>query len=174
MIILFEAKISLSNEKTIQKAELQLQHQREYFHKHHGHILTPDWKIVSVIACKILPQSPPCSKCKFFLLGTSCLSNLKDWWQQLASKLNALRNAETTQENRQEGENHYKRLVGRVVGFSTACIHFVSNLSKYRDEIKNTLSGSKEPISSSMPPDQGFAKRRSIIQWKKMLLGMKE
>ncbi len=101
IIILFEAKISLSNEKTIYKAKSQLLQQREYFHKHHGHVLSPDWKIVTVISCKILPQSPPCSKCELFLLGTSGLSNLNDWWQQIASKLNTLRNAETTQENRQ-------------------------------------------------------------------------
>jgi hypothetical protein len=157
LIILFEAKLSISNEKTIDKAKSQLQNQTQYLSNHHGHSLTPDWKIACVIAYQTPPQGLPCQKCKKFLLEFSSLPNLEYWWSEISSELSSLRNAETVSPHLEK--NSYKRLVGRVVGFSSSCNLFVSNINKYRDEIKFAHTGTKHPITSSMPDEESSQKK---------------
>ncbi len=77
LIILFEVKVSINCLKTVQNAKEQLENQVEYFCKHHGHVLTPQWRIVSVIICQNLPSSFICDDCKLFVLDSKSLSNLK-------------------------------------------------------------------------------------------------
>ena len=83
------------------------------------------------------------------------MKNLNSWWQKLGTNLVTEKEVSTTP----SPKNSYKRLIGRIIGFSTTCPHFVSNVNKHRDEVKSTLTGNKDPVSSSMPLERKSAKK---------------
>ena len=152
LIILFEAKMSLSNEGTIEKATTQLANQAKYFREHHGHVLCPDWKIATVIAYKCPPLKLPFESCKPFLLEVTSLENLEKMWKGLDDLLTCEKNQGTPFVATKV--NCYKSLVGRVVGFSTERPLFVSTIKRCRDEVKMALTCNKDFVSSSMPPEK--------------------
>jgi len=159
LIILFEDKASV-NANTSKKASKQLQSQVEYFQNYHGHVLTPEWKIASVIVHQNIPENPICQKCKFFVLDKSCLSNLSKWWQKLGENLE-IKNSEVIS-SPEDKKDCYKRLIGRIVGLSSTSSYFVSTVEKYRTSKMLVCTGSKDPVSSSMPTSINLEKDQTV------------
>jgi len=158
LIIIFEAKVPI-NANTSKKARKQHTNQVEYFRKYHGHVLTLEWKIATVIAHQDTPETPICQKCEFFVLDKSCLSNPRDWWEKLGSKLE-VKNSEVIS-SPEDKKDCYKRLIGRIVGLSSST-HFVSTVEKYRTSKMLVCTGSKDPVSSSMPPSINLVKDQIV------------
>jgi hypothetical protein len=147
LIILVEAKKTLKS-CTVKNAKIQLTQQVEYIRDYHGHVLTPEWKIATVIVYEEMRLENVCHTCLDFLIGPNELKSLKSWWENLGTKLNSLRQVETalstlTSEN---GKNCYKKLVARIIGFSSSC--FKSTIKSVRDEVSTALKGNTDLVSA--------------------------
>ena len=146
-LILFEAKMSISHQKTMDKAMEQLRTQVEYFRKYHGHVMTAEWQMVTVIPYKTGTSLAACKKCCHFLLDIERHGSVTDFWSYLDTEAEK-RQPENT------SDSSYKTLVGRIVGLASGHKHFVSNMAKYRNEVKKALTCDEAPISGAQPPQK--------------------
>jgi hypothetical protein len=101
----------------------------DYLKKFHGHVLTPKWKIVSIIVYKKMEKVPICENCKKFILSESDLSDLTGFWAEVNSqKIQMDQNIL----NFEPKQNCYKHFVGRTLGLSLEKPEFLATISKCR------------------------------------------
>jgi hypothetical protein len=104
----------------------------DYLKKFHGHVLTPKWKIVSIIVYKKMEKVPICENCKKFILSQSELSDLTGFWDDLKSKKNEIDQSLIETMTFEPKQNCYKQFVGRTLGLSLEKPEFLATISKCR------------------------------------------
>jgi hypothetical protein len=100
-----------------------------YLKTFHGHVLTPKWKIVSIIVYKKMEKVPICENCKKFILSESELSDLSGFWADLKSQKIRIDQNISKFEPKQ---NCYKQFVGRTLGLSLEKPEFLATISRCR------------------------------------------
>jgi hypothetical protein len=132
----------------MKNAKIQLMEQVKYIREYHGHVLSKEWKIATVIAYKELQFGNTCQNCIDFLLGPVEFENLKGWWENIGTKLESHRQFATAQSSlrTENKKNCYKKLVGRIIGFSSSC--FKSTIKSVRNEVSTTLKGNSDLVSA--------------------------
>ena len=179
LVILFEVK-STVNQSTLEKATEQLKKQVEYIKKYHGHVLTSDWKITTIIPFKESRNIFECKNCCNFLLhlkendSPHNLELIQKFWGFLGTMMADFKAENNDQESKchaegnQQGsefqiegnrrgaefqaKNVYKSLIGRIIGCSSSHPLYISTEKKFRHEIKKALTCDENLISGSMPP----------------------
>ena len=96
-----------------------------YLRKFHGFVLTPKWKIVSIIVYKKMEKVPICEKCKKFILSESELSDLTGFWADIKNRKIEI---DKTISKFEPKQNCYKQIVGRTLGLSLEQPDFLATI----------------------------------------------
>jgi hypothetical protein len=166
LIILVEAKKTLKS-GTVKNAKLQLTQQVEYIRDYHGHVLTKEWKIATVIAYEELQVKNLCQNCSNFLLGPQEFENLKSWWENLGATLKSHVKLEPDENSFQpeQSKNCYKKLLARIIGFSSSCFKYT--MKSVRDEVSTALKGNADLVSAG--PSKELADQKKGHMYPRML-----